>query len=116
MAAIEEWPSWNPDVKWVTASGVVEPGTEFAWKAGPGTIRSTFTHVEAPTLLAWTGTTLGIHAVHTWRLEATSSGTRVTTEESWSGLLPRLLSRTMSRTLQTAIDSGLDALKAAAER
>jgi hypothetical protein len=116
MVAVEQWPSWNPDVKWARLTGAVEPGAEFTWKAGPGTIRSTFTEVDAPEMLAWTGTTLGIRAVHIWRLEGSESGTKVSTEESWSGVLPRILSSMMSRALQKAIDTGLDALKAAAER
>lgn len=116
LVGIDEWPSWNPDVKWVRCSGAVEAGTEFTWKAGPGTIRSTFTHVESPRLLAWKGTTLGIHAVHVWRLDASPSGTKLVTEESWAGLLPRIASSTMTKTLQKAIDSGLEAVRATAER
>lgn len=115
MSSIEAWPSWNSDVKWARLDGELTPGSEFQWKAGPGTIRSTLTHVEEPSLLAWTGVTLGIHAVHVWRIERAASGTRVSTEESWSGLLPRLLSSAMTRNLQTAIDRGLNAVKAAAE-
>lgn len=116
MVAVEQWPSWNPDVKWARLNGAAEPGAEFTWKAGPGTIHSTFTDVDAPRLLAWTGTTLGIRAVHIWRLEGSASGTKVSTEESWSGLLPRILSSMMSRALQRAIDTGLESLKVAAER
>ena len=36
IAAIDQWPSWNPDVKSVTVEGPVQPGMAFRWKAGPG--------------------------------------------------------------------------------
>jgi carbon monoxide dehydrogenase subunit G len=35
IAAIDQWPSWNPDVKSVTVEGPVQPGMAFRWKAGP---------------------------------------------------------------------------------
>lgn len=42
--------------------------------------------------------------------------TKVFTEESWTGLLPRLFRGSMSRSVRNAIDGGLPALKAEAER
>jgi hypothetical protein len=39
----------------------------------------------------------------------------VSTEESWGGLLSRLLRRRFTTTLRTAIDTGLAGLKAEAE-
>jgi hypothetical protein len=116
MSSIEAWPSWNPDVRWARLDGELAAGSRFTWKAGPGTIRSTLTDVGEPSRLAWTGTTLGIHAVHVWQIEPTDGGSEVRTEESWSGVLPRLLRSAMTRSLQTAIDRGLKALKAAAEK
>jgi hypothetical protein len=115
MSSIEGWPSWNPDVKWARLDGDLAAGSGFQWKAGPGTIRSTIAHVDEPSQLAWTGSTLGIHAVHVWRIEPAATGAKVLTEESWRGLLPRLLRSAMTRSLQTSIDRGLEALKAAAE-
>jgi uncharacterized protein YndB with AHSA1/START domain len=29
LAAIERWPAWNPDVRWVTLDGPVAEGTTF---------------------------------------------------------------------------------------
>ena len=52
LTGIEHWPSWNPDVKSVSMHGPLAEGSEFQWKAGPGTITSTLAHVEAPRRVA----------------------------------------------------------------
>lgn len=119
MADIGRWPSWNPDIKTTTVHGPMRPGTTFTWRSGPGTITSTLQVVERPTELSWTGKTMGIPAIHVYRLRPSDQQPRhtiVRTEESWSGLLSRLLRRPFTRTLQTAIDTGLARLKAEAER
>ena len=116
MAAIDRWPDWNPDIKAASLQGELAQGSKFSWKAGPGTINSTILQLQRPQIIAWTGSTLGIKAIHVWRLESIGEKTRVITEESWEGLLPRLLARQMKRMLQRSINSGLLHLKAEAER
>lgn len=116
MADIEGWPVWNPDVKSASLRGEVTEGTEFRWKAGPGTITSTLRRVDPPRLMAWTGKTLGIRAIHVWRLEPRDGKTLVRTEESWEGLLSRVLRGAFQRTLEKALTSGLQSLKREAER
>jgi uncharacterized protein YndB with AHSA1/START domain len=116
LAALETWPSWNPDVKSVQVDGPVAEGTTFRWKAKPGTIRSRIERLDRPSLIGWTGRTLGIDAVHVWRLEPRDSGTFVRTEESFSGLLPRLMRGRIQKTLDAALDTGVRQLKAEAER
>jgi hypothetical protein len=119
MADIARWPSWNPDIRAATVHGPLRPGTSFRWQSGPGTIRSTLQVVERPTELSWTGRTMGIPAIHVYRLRASDQQpghTVVRLEESWDGLLARLLRRPFTRTLQSAIDTGLARLKAEAER
>jgi uncharacterized protein YndB with AHSA1/START domain len=116
LTTFERWPSWNPDVKTMAFGGPVAEGTTFTWKAGPGTITSTIGHVEPPHAIAWTGRTLGIDAVHVWRLEPQLDGTHVHCEESFAGMLPRLLRGPMRTMLQKGLDNGLRYLKAEAER
>jgi Polyketide cyclase / dehydrase and lipid transport len=114
MADIGRWPDWNPDITEATVHGPVQTGTTFDWKSGPGTIRSTFQVVERPTELSWTGKTMGIPAIHVYRLRPSDQHpghTVVRLEESWDGLLARRLRRPFTRTLQTAIDSGLARLR-----
>jgi hypothetical protein len=98
LADIQGWPTWNPDIAEASLRGPVRPGTTFSWKSGPGTITSTF---------------------HVYRLrpsERHPGHTILTTEESWGGLLARLLRKRFATTLKTAIDTGLARLKAEAER
>ena len=116
LSTIERWPAWNPDVTDARLEGPFAEGSTFSWKAGPGTIRSTIVHVEEPRRLEWTGRTLGISAVHAWSLREQAGGTVVTTEESWSGPVARLLRRRLQGTLERSTARGLGFLKAEAER
>jgi hypothetical protein len=116
ISAIDAWPSWNPAVKSASLNGPLTVGTTFRWKAGPGTITSTLQQIDPPQVLAWTGKTLGITAVHVYRLEPRDGGTTVVTAESWEGLTARLLRRSMQRQLQTSLRSGLEGLKKESER
>jgi hypothetical protein len=115
LCNIDAWPKWNSQVRSATLQGPLQPGTVFVWQAGPGTIRSTLQSVVPEREIAWTGSTLGIRAVHVWRLETSGEETVVTTEESWSGILALLFRGPFHRMLQQSIDAGLQAVKVAAE-
>ena len=112
LTAIEEWPAWNPDVKSVSLGGPFAEGSTFRWKAGPGTITSRLEHIDRPRLVAWSGKTLGIRAIHVWRLGAQNGRTLVRTEESYDGLVARVLRRSLQKTLDAALADGARYLKA----
>jgi polyketide cyclase/dehydrase/lipid transport protein len=116
ISALDQWPSWNPDVKSVSVEGPVQPGTVFRWKAGPSSLTSTLQVVDAPREIAWTGTTMGIKAVHVFRFQASDGGTLARSKESWEGLLPSMLKGYSRQTLDKGIRSVLAYLKAEAER
>jgi hypothetical protein len=116
LTAIDRWSSWNPDSKSMSMQGALAEGTVFRWKAGPGTIVSTIRRLEPPRLIAWTGKTLGIKAIHFYRLEPRNGKTFVRTEESYEGLVTRLLRRSLQKTLDRALADGLRYLKDEAER
>jgi uncharacterized protein YndB with AHSA1/START domain len=116
LTAIERWPEWNPDVKSVAIDGPAAEGVTFRWKAGPGTITSRVEHFERPQLVAWSGRTLGIRAIHVWRLEAQNGRTLARTEESYDGLVARVLRRSLQKTLDTALTDGARYLKTEAEK
>lgn len=115
LSRLEEWPSWNPDVRTVSVRGPVAPGTAFSWKAGPGTITSTLLSVDPEREIGWRGRTMGIPALHVYRLAPGESGTHVTSEESWEGLVVRMLRGRMQGGLERALESGLEHLRRAAE-
>jgi hypothetical protein len=106
----------EPDVRSVSIEGPVVQGETFRWKAGAATITSTVTHVDRPRLIAWTGTTLGIRAIHVWCLEDHGGRTNVRTEESYEGVVARMLRRSLQKTLDTALTDGVRHLRAEAER
>jgi uncharacterized protein YndB with AHSA1/START domain len=116
ISALDQWPSWNPDVKSVQVQGPVQPGTVFRWKAGPSSLTSTLQVVDPPREIAWTGTTMGIKAVHVFRFQAGDGGTLARSEESWEGVLASVLKGYSRRTLEKGIRSVLAHLKAEAER
>ena len=116
VAGIDGWPGWNPDVKSAALQGDLAPGSTFRWKTGPGTIVSTLREVDPPREIAWTGKTMGIAAVHVYRLEPREGGTHVVSEESWAGIPVRLLPGRLGKLLQDSLEAGLSHVKAAAER
>lgn len=116
LTTIDAWPSWNPDIRSASVDAGVAEGTRFRFKSGPGTIRSTIRHVERPRLIAWTGRTFGIRAVHVWRFEPRNGRTLVRTEESFDGVVARLFRTQLQKTLDSALEHGLRHLKAEAER
>ena len=115
LTGFEQWPDWNPDVKSMSFEGPVAPGSEFRWKAGPGTIVSTLEEVDRPRYIRWRGRTMSIKAVHEWHFERSNSGTRVETEESFSGFLARLFRGSLQKTLDSSTESGLEHLKRESE-
>jgi hypothetical protein len=116
MTEFHRWTCWNPQINEARLEGPLAPGATFRWRSGPSDIRSVLRAVDPPRELGWTGKTMGIHAVHVWRLEPTETGVRVTTEESWRGWATRLMRKRLARTLDDAIVAGLDDLKTEAER
>lgn len=115
LTDINNWPSWNPDVKNVSFNGDVSVGSIFKWKAGPGTITSTFQVIEHPKILVWTGKTLGIKAIHVWKLASNDNKTIINTEESWEGIIVNILRGRLQKTLDESTESGLKHLKAGIE-
>lgn len=116
LTDLESWPRWNPDVKSLSLQGDLAQGSVFRWRAGPGTITSTIQQVEPPSRIAWTGTTFGIKAKHVYGLEARGEGTLVRTEESYEGVVARLLRGSLRKTLEKGLSDGLRYLKTEAER
>ena len=116
ISDIAAWPSWNTDVKSMKLEGPVAPGSTFRWKSGSSSLVSTLKVVDPPREVAWTGVTMGIHAVHVFRFESSDGGTRARSEESFRGLIPSVFRGYSRKILQRGIDRILALLKAEAER
>lgn len=116
LTAFDRWPIWNPEVKSMSVQEPVVVGSTFRWKAGPSTVTSTIQHLEPVRLIAWSGRTMGIRAIDVFQLDAHDGTTLVSEEESWSGLVARLLHKPLQRTLDRSLENGLRHLKEAAEQ
>ena len=103
-------------MKSLSLNGAVIPGTQFRWKAGGASITSTLERVERPRLVAWRGRTFGASAIHVYCLDGRDGATVVHTEESFEGLLARLLRGRLQTTLQKSLDTSLQHLKTEVER
>lgn len=114
LTTMDKWPQWNPDVK-AASQPELHAGATFRWKAGPAALTSTLTEVDRPRVVGWTGVSMGIKAVHVWRLASDGTTSQAQTEESWSGMLPRLMPGMMRKSLQKTLDSWLHHLKIEAE-
>src|SRR5580698_10223084 len=71
---VEGWPSWNSAVKFASMAGPLAEGTSFRWKASSLTISSVFQEVDPPRILGWSGQTLGIPALHEFRIDPAPHG------------------------------------------
>lgn len=116
LSDFARWPTWNEEIHEMSAEGPLAPGTEFAWRAGPGLIRSRLIEVDPPREIGWSGRTFGVRAVDLFRLEERDGGTLVVEEESWDGFPARFLKQRLRHMLQDAIEKGLHSLKVEAER
>ena len=116
LTRFDNWPNWNSDVKSMAFEGPLAPGSTFRWKAGPGTILSTLDGVEPPRYISWHGKTLTIDAYHEWWLEPRDGGTHVRTEETFSGLLAKILRGQLQKTLDKSFQAGVECLKRESER
>jgi hypothetical protein len=115
LTAIDDWPSWNPEVSAAALEGELAPGSVFRWKAGL-TLRSTLKHVEAPRMIAWTGSSMGLDVVHVYGLEPRDDKTFVKTVESVEGVMARLFRWPLQKKMDKSIENGLRSLKVEAER
>lgn len=96
LGGIERWRDWHPDIgparfdEPVDGPAGLRPGLRFTWKMGGMRIRSELARVEPGRALAWTGSLLGMKAIHGWTLiPGAADTTIVEVRESLDGLLVR---------------------------
>ena len=102
LSDLSTWPSWNSEVNSISFDGPLEPGATFRWKSGSASLTSTLQVVDRPREIGWTGTTMGIKAVHIFNLEARDDGTRASSSESFRGFIPTVFRSYSRKILQRA--------------
>ena len=85
---VENWKSWNPDIKKVKVSKI-EEGASFKMQTlKSGDFVSRFEKISKPDVISWTSRWAWIKAIQVWTLEKTEEyQTIVTVEESMQGFL-----------------------------
>jgi uncharacterized membrane protein len=112
---IENWSKWQPDITSTKLDGDLKAGTTFRWKAKGLNIVSTLHTVKLHRQIGWTGISPGMFAVHNWTFEARGEATLVTTEESLSGWLTRLMKLFDPDFLEKSLETSLQILKTRSE-
>lgn len=113
---IEGWPQWQSDITSAKLEGELAAGSIFRWKAKGLNIVSALHTVEPQHQIGWTGDSLGMFAIHNWTFEAQQQSTKVTTEESLSGWMARLLKLFDSNFLEKSLAAALQTLKTEVEK
>ena len=112
LSRVEHWPRWHRGIRFAVLRGSVEPGAVLHWRADGMRISSLLMEVEEERRLGWTIRTLGARGYQRWSLEAVPGrGTLVRLEESWEGLMVRILARTLRRTLGASREEWLRGLE-----
>lgn len=113
---IKNWIKWQKAVTETKVDGKIEEGTNFKWKAGGLSFRSTIHTSKPHTEFGWTGTTIGASAIHNWTFKQTENNTTIViVEESLEGLLPKLFRKFFQKHLDKGVLTNLMELKEASE-
>jgi uncharacterized protein YndB with AHSA1/START domain len=113
---VNNWTNWREDVSVARLDGPFTAGAVFHWETGGLSIDSTIDAVEPQHRTVWGGPAAGIEGRHVWTFTPDGDGTRIVTEESWSGP-PVDADPDRARTMLAAsIRTWLDSLAAATQR
>jgi hypothetical protein len=120
--AVNEWPTWQPDITEARLDGDFVPGASFGWTSSGLSVTSTIYDVSAPSgevspraRTLWGGTAQGITGIHEWTFRDMTQGVLVATNESFAGASVEGDPSTMQDMLDTSLVSWLLRLKVAAE-
>lgn len=116
LTDIDNWPSWQSDIKKSKLKGVLKPQSTFVWNSAGIKINSTLQKVETNKQLGWTGNSLGIYAVHNWFLSENENNTIVRVDESMEGFLAKLMKKSLNKKLETSLELWLILLKRECEK
>ena len=116
LTSIDSWSKWQKDIsKAHLSDSNLKIGAQFKWTTNGATINSKI-HTVTPNLhLGWTGKTIGVNAIHNWKLDYSNGLTKVPVEESLHGWLTKLFRSKFQKDLETGMDKWLLLLKKESE-
>ncbi len=115
LSDIENWPKWQKNIEYARLNGKLASQTTFDWKSGSSKIHSTLHTVKAPIEIGWTGKSMGINAVHNWKISSMGNTTEVFVEESMEGILANLMKGYLNKIVKRELQKSLSELKLACE-
>ncbi len=115
LTNINNWASWQTAIKTPRINGPLEAGTTFTWKTGGIKINSTLHTVEPYTNFGWTGKSIGVKAIHNWKITELNRQTEISVSESMEGFLAKLLKKTFATSLDKNMSDWLMHLKKTCE-
>jgi hypothetical protein len=117
MSKVNEWATWQSDIKNPKLESTFAPGNSFTWETGGLNIRSTLHQAIPAKKIGWSGPAFGSFAIHNWTFIGLPNGaTRVEVEESMEGWLVKIMTHKFQAGLETSLDKWLLALKVTAEK
>lgn len=116
LTDINNWASWQSEIKEAKINGELKPATTFDWKTGGAKIHSTLHTVISEKEFGWTGKTFGMYAIHNWVLTFHDGKTTVSVDESMEGFLATLFKKTFNKNLEKGMLYWLEQLKKEAEK
>lgn len=116
LSDIDNWAIWQTDINNSKLNGELKPTNTFSWNSGGANILSTLQIVDPNKELSWTGKSLGIRAIHTWKLSEQNGRTTIFVYESMEGFLVGLFKKTFNKKLNSGMQKWLDLLKIECEK
>ena len=116
LTNIDQWPSWQSDIKKAKLHGELKRGTTFDWKSGGAGIYSTLKTVDPYQSIGWTGNSMGLFAIHHWTLTEKGDAVEVKVEESMEGFLAGLLKNWFNKNLEKGMLLWLALVKSECEK
>jgi hypothetical protein len=111
LVEVSRWPTWHRGIRFAALRGDLAPGSALHWNADGMRIASLLVEVDEGRRLGWTLRTFGARGYQRWTLDrGLEGGTLVRLEESWEGILVRLLRGTLRKTLDLSRDEWMAGL------
>jgi hypothetical protein len=114
LADIAGWEQVYPEISDVRLDGPPGSGSSFSFRTGPGRIEARVETFEAPEILAFSGKGMGATSRYVFRLYGDDAGTRITAEQSMSGMAVRGLRPMLQSIADTSLADWVAAIAARA--
>jgi hypothetical protein len=116
LTDINNWSSWQPDIKKAFVTEPITPGVTFGWVSGGANIHSTLHTVTPLKAFGWKGKSMGILAIHNWSIEQQDDVVTLRVNESMEGFVAKMLKGYLNKNLDHGLDRWLMFLKQECER